>query len=60
MPYQLEFQQPDLIILDIMLPGDDGFTLCRKIRFHIKAHAETAGCSLEIALPLLAAVAKPQ
>ncbi len=22
----------DLIILDIMLPGDDGFTLCRKIR----------------------------
>lgn len=25
-------KQPDLVILDIMLPGDDGFTLCQKIR----------------------------
>ncbi len=24
--------RPDLIILDIMLPGDDGFTLCQRIR----------------------------
>ncbi len=24
--------QPNIIILDIMLPGDDGLTLCRKIR----------------------------
>jgi len=24
----------DLIVLDIMLPGDDGFTLCRQIREH--------------------------
>ena len=29
---QLENHQPDLIILDIMLPGDDGFTLCQYIR----------------------------
>lgn len=25
-------QQPDLIILDLMLPGDDGLTICRQIR----------------------------
>jgi len=25
-------QQPDLVILDLMLPGDDGLTICRQIR----------------------------
>jgi two-component system OmpR family response regulator len=24
--------RPDLIVLDLMLPGDDGFTLCRELR----------------------------
>ncbi|HET9664882.1 MAG TPA: response regulator transcription factor [Burkholderiales bacterium] len=26
--------QPDLVVLDLMLPGDDGFTLCRDLRAH--------------------------
>lgn len=25
-------EPPDLLIVDIMLPGDDGFTICRKVR----------------------------
>lgn len=28
----LEREPADLIVLDIMMPGDDGFTLCQKIR----------------------------
>ncbi len=29
---QLETFQPDLLILDLMLPGEDGLTLCRDLR----------------------------
>jgi len=32
MDRKLDVHVPDLIILDIMLPGDDGFTLCQRIR----------------------------
>ena len=31
---QLEAAQPDLVILDVMLPGQDGFDVCRTIRRH--------------------------
>jgi len=29
---QLENSSPDLLVLDIMMPGDDGLTLCRELR----------------------------
>jgi two-component system OmpR family response regulator len=32
MDQRLSTKNPDLIILDIMLPGDDGFVLCQRIR----------------------------
>lgn len=34
MKSKLAVQYPDLILLDVMLPGDDGFTLCKYIRKH--------------------------
>lgn len=30
----LEHKRADLIVLDVMLPGDDGLTLCRELRAH--------------------------
>lgn len=32
--YLTNHQYPDLILLDVMMPGDDGFSLCQKIRKH--------------------------
>src|SRR5471030_956290 len=30
----LETEQPDLILLDLMLPSVDGFELCKRVREH--------------------------
>ncbi len=27
-----QFEEPDLIVLDLMLPGEDGFSICRRVR----------------------------
>ena len=32
MEARLEFQRPDLVVLDLMLPGDDGLTAMRRLR----------------------------
>jgi len=37
----LERHRVDLIVLDIMMPGDDGLTLCRNLRAGGSAHAGT-------------------
>ncbi len=41
---QLQQQQPDLIVLDVILPGQSGFEFCRKL----KADPQTKGIPVVI------------
>ena len=36
---RLENQRPDLLVLDLMLPGDDGLTLLRRLREKVEEEA---------------------
>jgi two-component system alkaline phosphatase synthesis response regulator PhoP len=47
-------EKPDLIILDIMLPGLDGFELCHRLRDWARAYSITAD------IPVLVLSAKAQ
>src|SRR5690606_22847683 len=29
---RIQTEQPDLVVLDLMLPGEDGLSICRKVR----------------------------
>ena len=35
----IEEEKPDLIVLDIMMPGEDGLSLCRRLRTGVKVFA---------------------
>ena len=36
----VEREKPDLVILDIMLPGQNGLDVCRKIKSHAELRAQ--------------------
>ena len=44
-------QRPDVVVLDVMLPDIDGFTVCRKVRESSRANNPTRGASFVVTLP---------
>ncbi|WP_149400994.1 response regulator transcription factor [Dictyobacter arantiisoli] len=65
----LSFQVPDLIILDVMMPGEDGYHICRSLRANpltcdipvmmITAHAEDIYERISIDLGAVQHMTKP-
>jgi DNA-binding response OmpR family regulator len=65
----LAFQLPDLIILDIMMPGEDGYHICRSLQANpmthdipimmITAHAEDIYKRISIDLGAVQHMTKP-
>ena len=34
--HRITEEQPDLVVLDLMLPGEDGLSICRRVRHSYK------------------------
>ena len=52
----IEEEKPDLIVLDIMMPGEDGLSLCRRLRAGVSDLLTNGECKVGIEGQLLTAL----